>query len=198
MNTFKKILMVPLLILFGILAASVYGALHDQISFTVSPEYFTRFKFEQFHMIPRVGAQRVGAAMVGVLATWWMGLIIGLILALVALIQRDASTMFKSTLQSYGLVVVVALVTGLVGLTYGIIHLSRLPLSEFKDWYIPDNLQNAGAYISVGSMHNFSYLGGVIGMFVGVWWQIHFKRRITTEASQQTVGGEKEDAYRGT
>ena len=195
MNTFKKITMVALLIPIGILFASVYGALHNQISYTVSPEYFTRFKFEQFGIINF--PQRLGASAVGVFATWWMGLIIGSILASVALIQKDASTMFKSTLQAYGIVVVVAIVTGLIGLAYGVIHLSKLPPSEFSDWYIPDNLQNRGAFIAAGSMHNFSYLGGVIGMFVGVWWQIHFKRRLIAGANQRTPNSQKEDAHFG-
>ena len=32
----------------GCLNAGVYGALHNQISFTVSPDYFFAFKFRQF------------------------------------------------------------------------------------------------------------------------------------------------------
>jgi hypothetical protein len=33
----------------GALIAGAYGILHDQISYTISPEYFTKLKFEQFH-----------------------------------------------------------------------------------------------------------------------------------------------------
>jgi hypothetical protein len=32
----------------GVLIAGVYGILHDQITFTISPEYFTEFKSAQF------------------------------------------------------------------------------------------------------------------------------------------------------
>ena len=32
----------------GAVLAGCYGALHDQISYTISPEYFTKVKFEQF------------------------------------------------------------------------------------------------------------------------------------------------------
>ena len=38
----------PVLLVFGCVIAGVYGALHDQISFTVSPDYFFAFKFHQF------------------------------------------------------------------------------------------------------------------------------------------------------
>ncbi len=35
----------------AILAAGLFGAVHDQISYTLSYEYFTRFKFHQFHLV---------------------------------------------------------------------------------------------------------------------------------------------------
>lgn len=34
--------------LLGGLAAGLYGVLHDQVTYTISPEYFTKLKFEQF------------------------------------------------------------------------------------------------------------------------------------------------------
>ena len=37
-----------LLVFVGAVLAGCYGALHDQISYTISPEYFTKVKFEQF------------------------------------------------------------------------------------------------------------------------------------------------------
>ena len=33
----------------GALIAGVYGVFHDQITYSISPEYFTRLKFLQFH-----------------------------------------------------------------------------------------------------------------------------------------------------
>ena len=33
----------------GALVAAVYGIVHDQITYSISPEYFTRLKFMQFH-----------------------------------------------------------------------------------------------------------------------------------------------------
>ena len=35
-----ELLRVPVLMLLAALLAGVYGALHDQVSFTISPEYF--------------------------------------------------------------------------------------------------------------------------------------------------------------
>jgi hypothetical protein len=49
--------------------SGIYGFLHDQISYTVSPEYFTHLKFHQFN-IPNSLYNRIGAGIVGIMATW--------------------------------------------------------------------------------------------------------------------------------
>src|SRR5258708_14664894 len=79
-----KLALLPLLLVSGCLIAGSYGALHNQISYTVSPEYFHAFKFGQFG-IPNELRGRVGAAIVGWRASWWMGLIIGMPILLVGL-----------------------------------------------------------------------------------------------------------------
>lgn len=60
----KKAFLTVLLMILACLIAGVYGALHNQISYTVAPEYFTKFKFYQF----QIGASlhgREGCALVG-------------------------------------------------------------------------------------------------------------------------------------
>jgi hypothetical protein len=71
----------------GALLAGLYGALHDQVSYTISPEYFTKMKFEQFHYANFGWPQRVFASEVGFLASWWVGLFGGWALARVGLDQ---------------------------------------------------------------------------------------------------------------
>jgi len=65
--------------------AGIYGFLHDQISYTVSSEYFTHLKYLQFNIQNNLH-NRIGAGLVGVLATWWMGLITGIIIIPIGLI----------------------------------------------------------------------------------------------------------------
>ena len=51
------------------LIAGLYGALHDQLSFTIAPEYFTRFKYDQFGFEPAwFGGHRPTVAVIGFLA----------------------------------------------------------------------------------------------------------------------------------
>ena len=61
----------------GALVAAIYGIVHDQITYSISPEYFTRLKCIQFHYANFGLPHRVFVAEVGVLATWWVGLIAG-------------------------------------------------------------------------------------------------------------------------
>ncbi|WP_321516153.1 hypothetical protein [Marinifilum fragile] len=44
----KKFLTLLLLILIASMLGGVYGMLHDQITYTISEEYYTKFKFIQF------------------------------------------------------------------------------------------------------------------------------------------------------
>ena len=59
----RKRALMPVLFVIACLFAGLYGVLHNQISFTVSPEYFTAFKFHRFQIqdiSPRLGAAIVG------------------------------------------------------------------------------------------------------------------------------------------
>lgn len=70
------------MLFFAIVIAAIYGMLHNQISYTFSEEYFTQFKFKQFGIPWAYETPRLGAAYVGALATWRMGIIVFIILGL--------------------------------------------------------------------------------------------------------------------
>src|SRR5215210_7232804 len=63
--------------LIGALTAGLYGIVHDQITFTISPEYFTKLKFKQFQYADFGFSDRLFVAVIGFLATWWVGLFVG-------------------------------------------------------------------------------------------------------------------------
>lgn len=75
----RKLALIPVLFAIACLFAGAYGSLHNQISYTVSPEYFTQFKFHQFRINDSI-PDRIGAAIVGWKASWWMGLVLGVVL----------------------------------------------------------------------------------------------------------------------
>ena len=59
------------------------------------------------------------------------------------------------------------------------------PKEYFDNWFLPENLKDYKNFISVGSMHNFSYLGGLTGLIVGIIHSVNQKRKSTK--SQQSV-----------
>ncbi len=65
----SKAALFPVLLVAGCLICGLYGMLHNQISYTVAPEYFHAFKFDQF-AIPNGLRNRIGASIVGWQASW--------------------------------------------------------------------------------------------------------------------------------
>ena len=85
----NKLIALILLLIIAPILGGVYGIVHDQITYTISNEYYSKFKFIQFGldnwgMGENIGTEntpeiklnnpRIGAAIVGFLATWWVGM----------------------------------------------------------------------------------------------------------------------------
>ena len=173
----KKFLIFVLIILIAPIIGGLYGVLHDQLTYSISPEYYTKFKFYQFGLLPsgdeaNFPYPRIQVSIIGFLATWWMGLAIGIILGLIGLIHKNHKEMFQVTLKAIMLVIAVAFITGLVGLAYGKLHL----VNTGVNWRLPENLIDKNSYIAVGSMHNFSYLGGLLGLIAAIIYNIAKKK----------------------
>jgi hypothetical protein len=170
------------LVILACLLGGVYGILHDQLTYTISAEYYTKFKFVQFGFIEE-GKQfnpvypRAFVAQVGFMASWWMGIPIGILLGLVGLIHTDYKQMFRITKNALLITLAVAFVTGLIGLWYGFFVLAV----NGVNWWLPENLVHRENFIAVGSMHNCSYLGGVIGLVFGILYSIwkKYKNSVT-------------------
>src|SRR5438132_7621148 len=89
----------------GALVAGMYGALHDQISYTISPEYFTEMKFRQFAYANFGWPPRMFASEVGFLGTWWVGLIAGWILARVGLAELTETGTRNYLIRAFAIVI---------------------------------------------------------------------------------------------
>jgi hypothetical protein len=57
----------------GALAASEYGIVHDQLTYALSPEYFTRLKFQNFSSLPGPISAGRGARSSARSASWQAG-----------------------------------------------------------------------------------------------------------------------------
>jgi hypothetical protein len=165
-----KLFVLPVLIGVACLLAGLYGMIHNQISYTVGPEYFTRFKFLQVHIAEAL-PYRTGAAIVGWRASWWMGLVIGAPIAFAALFLPDARSMARAFLRVSLLVVAITLALGTASL------LVRMTPEIQALIPIPATVEDPAAFARAGLMHDTSYGAGLIGLLVGLVVMIRTIRR---------------------
>lgn len=177
----SKFLVFIILVFFAIILAGFYGALHNQISYTVSPEYFTKFKFRQFGLVDLPFPDRIRASMVGFLASWWMGIPIGLLVGGVGFIHQGYRRMFNISLCAFAVVVSFTLLFGLGDLLYGYFETSSINPADYQNWYIPADVVDLRRFLCAGYMHNASYLGGVLAILAA--WIFHIVIRIKAEAA---------------
>jgi hypothetical protein len=163
----KKVLVFCLLTVIAIILAGIYGMVHDQISYTISPEYYTKFKFHQFGLDGMAVPDRARVSIVGLLASWWMGIPIGLLVGGFGFIQPGHWRMLKVTLCSFLVVIIFTAMFGLFGLLYGWFRTRDINLSDYQEWFIPNDVVDLRRFLCVGYMHNSSYLGGTLGVFIG-------------------------------
>jgi len=168
----KKFLTLLGIIVCGCFLAGLYGILHDQLTYTISPEYYTKFKFYQFGLMDEGNEAifeypRFQVSIVGFMATWWMGIPIATVLGLFSL-HSDRKFMIEIAMKAFLVTMIIAFISGLYGLYIGFTYLADQPKENFGRWFIPDNLIDFRSFIAVGSMHNESYIGGLYGLFSGI------------------------------
>lgn len=154
-----RLLVFVILCILAALAAAAFGALHNQLSFTVGPDYFHHIKFPQFG-IENLPA-RVGAAWVGIQASWWMGPMIGLPAFVYGLAAIPPPRPFLAAgLRAIARVILLTALAALLGLAAAL-YLGPHPqlLAAVR---IPEGA-DVTEILRAGLMHDASYLGGALG-----------------------------------
>lgn len=177
----RRVAIFLLLVLIAVLLAGAYGVIHNQISYSVSPEYFTKFKFRQFGFVDLPLPDRTKASLVGILASWWMGIPIGLLAGASGFIYSEPRVMFRQTLKAFSVLIVFVLLIGVFGLLYGFMRTKQMNLADYQHWFIPDDIVNLRRFVCAGYMHNSSYLGGLLGIGAAWVYQLRCKRRLRSD-----------------
>lgn len=164
--------------------AGVYGAVHNQVSYTVSPDYFHAFKFDQFEF-SAAWRHRGGASVVGFLASWWTGLAMGPLLFMAAWGRGGASPSSRRMLSGFGVILVIAIMFGIAGLAYA----SNAALPQPKFW-IPRDARDPAAFHRAGMLHDASYLGAAAGTIVACFAIRWNSRRAVNQPPHQPPGPE--------
>ncbi|MDA7920179.1 hypothetical protein N9B73_00355 [Verrucomicrobiales bacterium] len=161
----------------GALVGGFYGVLHDQVTYTIGPEYFTRFKFDQFsYARPALDSPRLFAGIIGFLASWWVGALTAWVLARVSVKREGLLPPHRVVAKSFALVFATTMVSGVIGYCWGLYRRTTGHSEGWRDWMAELGVIDEKAFMTVGYIHNASYIGGSVGMFFGImylirWWQ---------------------------
>lgn len=152
----------------GAFLAGLYGILHDLVIFTISPEYFTKMKFDQFQYADLGLGDPFFAGTIGFLASWWVGAAIAWFLARRLVPGRPRLLAYRMVLRGFFGVLVITAIGGAFGYLLGI---ARGPNADYSNWYpIAQTLgvQDVGAFVRVAYIHSGSYLGALAGFGVAI------------------------------
>lgn len=154
-----------MLALIGSLIAGCYGVIHDQITYTLAPEYFAKFKFEQFAYANPGAGDRTFVLGIGFLAAWWVGMIAGWVLGRLTISPAGALLPTPRLLPLFAIILVFAAASGVFGFIWGSITWGSAETS-WGMWRASHGIENLPAFVRVGHIHNFGYLGALVGLIV--------------------------------
>ncbi|HKD35732.1 MAG TPA: hypothetical protein VKB78_03000 [Pirellulales bacterium] len=162
------------IVVMSILAAVIYGILHDQVTARICIEYFTighpdLGRPEIFHSNnPTV----IGIAW-GFVATWWVGLMLGVPLAIAARAGRWPKRTARSLVRPIAMLMAVNAVCAFIAGFAGWIAASRGANAEVVSFLSPEKRV---PFIAVWYAHQSSYavgfIGGVIVLSLIFYWRV--------------------------
>ncbi len=155
--------------------SGVYGMIHDQITYTISPEYFTKFKFHQFYYTDHGWPTRVRVLVIGFLATWWVGFIAGWFLARIAVPKMSTQGALQKVMTGFQWIVGSVVVFGIGAGVLGYFSLQGQGLQSWQNWQESLDLTDLRSFAIVGYIHDGGYGGALIGLIVAA---ILLKRKI--------------------
>jgi len=170
--------------LVGAILAGVYGAIHDQVSYSISEEYFTKVKFHQFSYADFGLHPRIFAAEVGFLASWWVGMIVAWFLARLGLTELPKPPRRACIVRAFSIVFLTAIVVGAGGLVVGMVRTSIGDLRAWEAWQRALELTNLRGFVIVAHLHDVSYLGGLLGLIAAA---IYVRRNVRRYQAQQAA-----------
>ena len=155
----------------GAIIAGAYGIVHDQITYSISREYFTVFKVDQFQYMNFGWPERVYAGQVGFMATWWVGFIAGWFLARLTVPHLSREQAGHWCRQAFVVLVGVVLAAGLVGAVAGWWQTTLGgDLGEWQTFARAYGVHDVPAFTRAAYIHNGSYLGALLGLVGACFW----------------------------
>lgn len=161
----------------GAVLAGAYGIAHDQLTYSISPEYFTRLKFPQFASADFGLAPRLFVAEIGVLATWWVGFLVTWFLARIAVPAWPRPLCIRRVFSGVAITFGATALAVALGFLYGLSLRSAAMPSPWRELTASLGVNDAPAFVRVAYIHNAGYLGALAGLLLALAYLLH-KRRI--------------------
>ena len=162
----KKIFGMFAIIIISTIFASLFGAIHNQISYSVSDEFFKDFLFGNFGINDwELNNNRLEASVVGILGSYWVGLILGIVYSIVYIFLKSINS-FKNIINAISFNILFTFLGSLVGY---IVARFFVPLKYSGVW-MDFGTQEPERYIEAAYMHSGSYFGGIIGLLFGIFY----------------------------
>ncbi len=174
------------IVILSVLCAVLYGILHDQITARICVEYFT---IGHPQIVPTENPTLLGLVW-GVVATWWVGLILGIPLAIVATVGSHPKRTAVSLVGPLALVMLCsamfALLAGCVGYIAArnrwVVLMSPLAEKVPHEKHIP--------FLVDLWVHNASYCGGFVGGLFLMFWVWRVRNAKAREIQNESSKGE--------
>lgn len=154
--------------IFGAIIAAGYGIVHDQLTYSISPEYFTRMKFLQFHYANFGFPRRVFVAEVGVLATWWVGFVGGWLMARIVVPAVERNMRLTYMFRAIAIMFTFAFAGSVTGYILGFCRIRNPNMENWFDCQMEFGINDLKAFVRVAYIHNASYIGGFFGLVVAL------------------------------
>ena len=166
------------------LSAMAYGAINDQVTVTISWEYFyfgKELAGQTDYRQPEESWLRWEAAKIGVKATWTAGLLIG-VAVLIANNPRKGTPRLGYR-RLYLLIFLVFGIAGAGGLLLGLAGYLGALNGLFRE-VAAEELLRPRRFLSVWGAHLGGYIGGTIGTALAIWHVLKTRRKLRAEAQK--------------
>ena len=166
----KRLLKFGLLIVLTPIIAGIYGAIHNQVSSEISPEYFTKFKIHQFRL---TGMYEKGinfnliVGIIGFQATWTLGFPIGFLIGTMSFVRSRTSEILKNGLIGIATCIFTTFTSGSIGYIIGKMKpTEQITLDTSR--YLFKYVEQKDKFYLAGSVHNAGYIGAGLGLIIGL------------------------------
>ena len=170
------------IVFLSIAAGVLYGIVHDQITVRICVEYFTVFHPP---LVPADFPATLVALAWGVVATWWVGAILGIALALAARAGRRAKLTTRSVLPLIGRLLLVMAVSATVFGVAGFVLAKEgmvVPPSWVQSHLLPSRFPD---FMADWWAHSASYCSAFLGSIA--LCVIAYRKRRGTQPARRPV-----------